>query len=211
MASGYCPTCGTEVDPDARFCPTCGAVLAADQEQPERIELPAAPGWPDQQDAALASEAAPAADPEEQLTFAEQETPAPAADPPVAAQPDQDAGVDLHLTWPTMLSGWLIGIGSAVGALSLLTTLGDGVSLVLFLALLGVSATIFLADRLPEVPRLRLLILSVSLVGLGIGFERAGFGARGAGSVLFVAMIAAAGGALLIELDRDRPLPPPSR
>jgi hypothetical protein len=51
----------------------------------------------------------------------------------------------------------------------------------------------------------------VTLVGLGIAFDRAGFGTRGIDTILLVAMIAAAGGALLIELDRDRPLPPRPR
>jgi hypothetical protein len=88
--------------------------------------------------------------------------------------------------------------------------LANAVSLLLFLALLGIAATVFLADRLPVVPRLRLITLGVVFVGLGVALERAGFSARGADSIFLVAMIAAAGGVLLLELDRDRPLPPPS-
>jgi hypothetical protein len=97
-----------------------------------------------------------------------------------------------------------------LGAVALIASLNDAVSLLLMLALLGVAATVFLVDRLPAIPRLRLINLSVTMVGLGVALERAGFGARGADSVLLVAMIAAAGGALLIELDRDRPVSPPS-
>jgi hypothetical protein len=40
---------------------------------------------------------------------------------------------------------------------------------------------------------------------------RAGFSVQGADTVFLVAMLAAAGGALLIELDRDRPMPPPNQ
>jgi hypothetical protein len=105
--------------------------------------------------------------------------PPPSAPPPSAAAPSPggpapaeaapSGPVELPITWPTTLSGWLIGVGSLVGALALIPSLTNAVSLLLFLALLGVAATVFLA------------------------------------------MIGAAGGALLIELDRDRPLPPPAR
>lgn len=211
MPDRFCPTCGTEVDAEARFCPTCGTVLVEDAEQ---AELPPAPAWPDRGEP-------PEPDPEEQLTLEPEEpveaaraSAGPAAEsespPPPAAAPTHTSGMDLPITWPTTLSGWLIGVGSVLGALALLASLSDGVSLLLFLTLVGVVATVFLADRLPEIPRLRLLTLSISLVGLGIAFERAGFGARGADSILLVAMISAAGGALLVELDRDRPLPPPA-
>lgn len=203
------------MDGEARFCPTCGTVLVEDAEQ---AELPPAPAWPDREEHPGPDEQS---QPEEQLTLEPEEpveaaraSEGPAAEsvpsPPPAAAPPGTTGLDLPVTWPATLSGWLIGIGSVLGVLALLASLSDGVSLLLFVALGGVAATVFLADRLPEIPRLRLLTLSISLVGLGIAFERAGFGARGADSILLVAMIAAAGGALLVELDRDRPLPPPA-
>ena len=110
-----------------------------------------------------------------------------------------------------MLSGWLIGGGSLLGALALIPRLGNVVSLLLFLALVGIAATVFLADRVPDVPRQRLVILVVSMIGLGVGLARAGFSVQGTETVFLVAMLAAAGGALLIELDRDRPMPPPER
>lgn len=250
MADRYCPSCGTEVDADARFCPTCGITLEGD-EQPE---LPAAPAWPQSvpprgerepesvgttDDAAAEtasvtavpeSTSSEAAAPEPEAAPAPPE-PRPAAPPapgtaapvsqaprvepaqPVPPAPPPGAGLDLPFTWPTMLSGWLIGIGSFVGALALIPNFGNVVSLLLFLALGAVSAAIFLADRVPHVPRLRMWILIITMVGLGVALDRAGIGfvQRGTDSVLLIAMLAAAGGALLIELDRDRPMPPPER
>jgi zinc-ribbon domain len=227
MPERYCPTCGTEVDEDARFCPTCGTTLGVDQPQ-----LPPAPTWPEPDSASEAPEATGAGDAAEPEAGAEPEPGAkvePQSEPEPAEQPKLEPGSDsvgeppphpapapgsraeLPWSWPTMLSGWLIGAGGVVGALALIPSLANPVSLLLFLALIGVAATVFEADRLPEIPRLRLIILSVSLVGLGIALERAGFRASGVDSLLLVAMIAAAGGALLVELDRDRPVPPPAR
>jgi hypothetical protein len=84
------------------------------------------------------------------------------------------------------------------------------ISLFLFLALLGVAATVFLADRLPEIANLRLLVLVTVMIGLGVALDRAAFTVRGLETVLLIAMLAAAGGVLLVELDRDRPVPPPN-
>jgi hypothetical protein len=120
----------------------------------------------------------------------------------------------MPFTWPATLSGWLIGAGSLVGALFLIPRLTGGgylVSLLLFLALLGVAATVFLADRVPHIPHLRLITLSTTLIGLGVALSRAAFAIQGVDTLLLVAMLAAAGGAILIELDMDRPFPPPDR
>jgi len=230
MADRYCPSCGTEVDADARFCPTCGITLESDQ-QPE---LPAAPSWPQPEpgraaaepesvDAADAHDAAaetadmaavPEAAPPERRPVAPV-SPPPRVEPaqPVPPTPPAGAGMDLPFTWPTTLSGWLIGIGCAVGALALIPNFGNVVSLLLFLGLAGVAAATFLPDRVPHIPRLRMWILAITMVGLGVALDRAGIGfvQRGTDSVLLIAMLAAAGGALLIELDRDRPMPPPPR
>jgi hypothetical protein len=122
--------------------------------------------------------------------------------------------LELPITWPTTLSGWLIGAGSLLGAIFLIPRLGSAgyvVSLLLFLALLGIAATIFLADHVPDIPRLRLIVLVTTMVSLGVGLARAAFGIAGVDTLFLVAMLAAAGGALLIELDRDRPMPPPRR
>ncbi|HEX9634124.1 MAG TPA: zinc-ribbon domain-containing protein [Candidatus Limnocylindria bacterium] len=241
MADRYCPSCGTEVDADARFCPTCGITLETD-DQPE---LPAAPAWPQPEPTRAQAEPEPidatdhggatetanmaavpdSAVPDSAVPDAPPAPPepgpiAPVSHParvepaqPVPPAPPAAAGIDLPFTWPTALSGWLTGIGSAVGALALIPNFGNVVSLLLFLALTGVAAAVFLADRVPHVPRLRLWILVISMVGLGVALDRAGIGfvQRGTDSVLLIAMLAAAGGALLIELDRDRPMPPSER
>ena len=113
--------------------------------------------------------------------------------------------------WPSTVAGWLIGAGSLLGAIFLIATLGNVVSLLLFVALLGVAATVFVADRLPVIPQLRLLVLVTTMIGLGVGLARAGFTVNGVDTLFLLAMMAAGGGALLIELDRDRPWPPPER
>jgi hypothetical protein len=133
--------------------------------------------------------------------------------PETSASPGGQSA-ELPFSWPTLLSGWLIGIGSVVGAVALIPRLaGAGylLSMLLFLALLGIAATIFLADQLPAIPRLRLIVLGTTLIGLGVGLARAAFAIQGIDTVFLIAMLAAAGGAVLIELDRDRPFPPPER
>jgi hypothetical protein len=114
----------------------------------------------------------------------------------------------MPFTWPTTLSGWLIGAGSAFAALSLLPRLGNPLDLLLFVALLAISASIFLADRIPRIERQRFVVLVVLVLGLGVALERAAFAFRGVHTIFLIAMILAAGGAMLIELDRDRPVPP---
>jgi len=118
---------------------------------------------------------------------------------------------DIPITWPTTVAGWLIGAGSLLGAIFLIASLGNVVSLLLFVALLGIAATIFAANRMPEIPHLRLLVLVTTMIGLGVGLARAGFTVAGADTLFLLAMLAAGGGALLVELDRDRPWPPPER
>jgi hypothetical protein len=142
--------------------------------------------------------------------------PPPPVQPAAAAPVPGGAGTsaDMPFTWPTTLSGWLIGTGSLVGALVLIPRLagaGYMLSLLLFLALLGIAATIFLADHVPHVPHLRLIVLCTAMVGLGVALARAAFDIRGIDTLFLVTMLAAAGGALLVELDWDRPFPPPGR
>ncbi len=108
-----------------------------------------------------------------------------------------------------MLSGWLIGAGSGLAALTLLPVLGNPLNLLLFLALLAITASVFLSDRMPAFPHQRLATLAVVLVALGIALERAAFRVRGIDTIFLVMIVAAAAGALLLELGRDRPVPPP--
>jgi hypothetical protein len=232
-ADPFCPNCGTEVDADARFCPTCGRTLlvaepeatAADDEPTAAVPrqgatagdepapaIPAAPSWP------------PAPDPIEPPEQSPPEPPPPT--PPAAPPPARDARTpdapaagappaatrsepDLPFTWPVMLSGWLIGAGSGLAALTLLPGLGNPLNLLLFVALLAITASIFVADRMPAIPHQRLATFAVLLVALGIALERAAFRVRGIDTIFLVMIVAAAAGAILVELGRDRPMPPP--
>jgi hypothetical protein len=49
-------------------------------------------------------------------------------------------------------------------------------------------------------------LLVVVVAAFGIGLWRVGFGANFAGVVFFLAALAAAAGAIMVELGRDRPL-----
>jgi hypothetical protein len=130
--------------------------------------------------------------------------------PPPSPAPAPAAVIsDLPFSWPTTLSGWLIGAGSVVAGLGLIASLDRAVSALLFLALLWMAAAVFLGDRIPEIPRQRFVVLATTLIGLGVALDRAGFTVRGWDTAFLIGMLAAAGGALLIELDRDRPMPPP--
>ena len=231
MPDRFCPSCGTEVEADARFCPSCGTTLAleGDDEPQAEAQLPPAPAWPagettpdsnppatDEPTLTDAPDAEPGAAPAQAThgqASAESSAAPPAAPPPPAAEPvaPVNRSPDIPVTWPSTVAGWLIGSGSLLGAIFLIATLGNVVSLLLFVALLGVAATVFVADRLPEIPHLRLLVLVTTMIGLGVGLARAGFTVNGVDTLFLLAMLAAGGGALLIELDRDRPWPPPER
>src|SRR5215210_6783891 len=130
----YCPNCGTEVDDNAVFCPTCGQAI----DQATETQMPAAPGWPDppgteRADPPAAEPVAPsAASAADDATRVERQPAAPIAPQPVgsrdvshldAGPPTQQAdrparpAVDLPITMPVTLSGWLIGIGALLAAL----------------------------------------------------------------------------------------------
>lgn len=247
MTDRFCPSCGTEVDDDARFCPTCGRTLEIDVAEPVEAEpepetvgrqkelglpaeesvaepageapaaetatIPAAPAWPPQEPEVAADRAEQVVEPSPPPPAAPPPPPPPSApEPSAAGAPAAGAGgePDLPLTIPTTLSGWLIGAGSFLAALSLLPRLGNLLDLILFLALLAVSASVFLADRVPRIDRQRMITLVVLMIALGVGLERAGFAWRGTQTIFLVAMLFAAGGALLLEFDRDRPVTPPA-
>lgn len=225
MVDRFCPSCGTEVGEDARFCPTCGQTLH-EEGGTARDELPAAPAWPDPPEGERGepmqepetnqapderSSEQPDRAPETAPHTAPQPRPAAmAAPPPGGAGPAQPAEpIELPFTAPTTLSGWLIGVGSVAGAIALIPRLASVLNVLLFLGLLGVAATIFLSDRMPDIPRRQLLVLLVVVIGLGVALERSAFTVRGLDTLFLICMLVAAGGVLLLELDRDRPMPPP--
>jgi hypothetical protein len=206
----FCPNCGTEVDDTAVFCPTCGQPV----DQASEAEMPSAPGWPEPASPPAAAEQPREPDaiderPREEVTRVEAQ-PANTAPPPARREPAGPA-VNLPLTMPLMLSGWLIGIGALLAALGIVIGLFDGVlnpiELILLLALVGIAATIFFSGSLPTVPNMRLATLSVALIGFGIALDRLGFGGAGVGELLlFLGTAMAAIGAIILELGRDQPL-----
>jgi hypothetical protein len=111
---------------------------------------------------------------------------------------------------PVTLSGWLVGIGAAVGALGALVELFGGVSaidLLLLVVLAGIAVSVFFSASLPEIPNLRLATLAVVLVAFGVALDRIFIGAANAGTLLLLLGTAAASiGAVILELGRDQPL-----
>ncbi|HEX2265764.1 MAG TPA: hypothetical protein VHH14_05725 [Solirubrobacterales bacterium] len=193
--------------------------------------MPAAPAWPESPRAPEAG-TAPAAgvrsDPDppappmasyDEGTRVERQPAAPpppaaaATPPPPPPQESRGPSIDLPITTPLTLSGWLIGIGAIIAALGVIIGLFDGVlnpiELILLLGLLAIAATVFFANSLPRIPNLQLATLVVSLIGFGIALDRLGFGGAGAGELLlFLGTAAAAMGAIILELGRDQPLGP---
>ncbi len=189
--------------------------------EPETVAIPPAPVWPPPEPEPLQREpeppepepadaAQPAAEPAAEARPTGEPAPPPPPGPAAPSGPTTPSGpaADLPITWPVTLSGWLIGAGSLAAALTLLVRLGNPINLVLFLALLGIAASVFLADRVPTIPHQRLAVLAVLMIALGVALERAAFRIQGVESIFLIAMIVAAGGALLLELGRDRPVPP---
>jgi hypothetical protein len=120
--------------------------------------------------------------------------------------------VDLPITMPVTLSGWLIGIGAALGALGLVIGFFDGINpidLILLLGLVAVAVAVFFPTVVASFPNLRLTTLVIGLIGLGIALDRLGFARAGAGELLlFLGTVAASIGGIILELGRDQPLGP---
>jgi hypothetical protein len=140
--------------------------------------------------------------------------PGPAGSSPAGDRPISGGGhprgsqLDLPITWPVTLSGWLIGIGSLVGALAVLLdfrAFTNPVTLIAFLLLLAVAAVVFFSASVPAIPHRELWIMVVVLVGFGAALERVGGGTAFAGVIFFLATGAAAAGAIIVELGLDRP------
>jgi hypothetical protein len=184
------------------------------------------PGWsverpreaeaePDAADVTRVVESQPEPDVEAGPALASPAPPPRASSPPPASREPARPAVDVPLTMPVTLSAWLIGGGAALGALGALIASFDGlgtvIDLLLLVGLVAVAASVFLSDRLPHVPQLRLITLSVVLVAFGVALDRLGLGRAGAGDLLlFLGTAAAAIGAIILETGRDQPLGGPS-
>jgi hypothetical protein len=134
----------------------------------------------------------------------------PTAVPPVP-HPSPSSQVNLPVTMPVTLSAWLIGGGAAFAALGVLIGLFtppiNPIELLLLVALIGIAVTVFLSDKVPVVPHLRLATLAVLLVAFGVALDRIGFGILGFPELLLFLGTGAAGiGAILLELGYDQPL-----
>lgn len=234
----FCPTCGQPIDqatetemPPAPSWPDPEprASQPAD-EPPEPAEQPPRDdgGWatePDREpppprdddaaDVTRVVEPQPAPDAEAAPTPSRDAPQERAATPPPASREPAGPAVNLPLTMPVTLSAWLIGGGAALGAIGALISLFDGlgtaIDLLLLIGLLAVAASVFLSDRVPHIPQLRLITLSIVLVAFGVALDRLGFGRAGAGELLlFLGAAAAAIGAIILETGRDQPLGGPS-
>ena len=220
----FCANCGTQVEEDARFCPACGEPIEPDAAN----ALPPAPAWPAPEPEPGAEQAAHA---DGSPAVTEQSTLGPppepghpsaghempeASSPPVAASP-RARPTPQGVTLPATLSGWLVGAGAAVAALSIFLPwvpfaerytagwgLASGLNVLLLLLLLAVAATIFFAEAVPRPAHLELAILAVALIGLGVGLDRLAIGGAAAGAILFtLGVLAASLGAILPLIGRD--------
>ena len=202
----YCPNCGTEVDETAAFCPTCGQPL--DEVREAGGAAPSGPPAP--ADQPIGSAAAPPP-----TTRAHPQEVPPGSAPEAGPQTSSLPRVDLPITWPVMLSGWLIGIGALVAIVGLIVIFFsylNPIDLVLLVLLILIAATVFVSASLPAVPHLRIATMAVALIGLGVALDRIGFGSAGLGALLlFLGTAAVSAGALLAEIGRDSPMASPGR
>jgi hypothetical protein len=229
----FCPTCGQPIDQEIEAeMPPAPSWPEPEPRAPQPASEPAEPaspvpaeepsprddrGWPAEPERELEPEAEvtrvvpqPAPDDEAEPPTHAAPPARPSAAPPAAREPAGPA-VELPVTMPVTLSAWLIGGGAALGAIGALIALFDGlgtaIDLLLLIGLLAVAASVFLSDRLPNVPQLRLITLSVVLVAFGVALDRLAFGRAGAGELLlFLGTAAAAIGAIILETGRDQPL-----
>ncbi|HEU5056964.1 MAG TPA: hypothetical protein VFU21_10590, partial [Kofleriaceae bacterium] len=202
--------------PEPTRAPEPEATEAPDPEPPDD-ESAAAP--PAVEPARARAEAAPQPEAHQPPP---QHQPPPSAAPPAAGYPSAGAPppsgtqIDLPITWPVTMSGWLIGGGSFVAAIGFLADMfafrgaGSAVSVIMLLLTLGIAATVFLSASVPAVPHLRLATLCVVFIAFGIALDRLGFNAAGFGTLLvLLGAGAAAAGAVILELGRDQPMSGP--
>ena len=214
----FCPNCGTEVDESAVFCPTCGQAIdqEAEIDMPGRPRLAGAGRRRRQRRAGVAGTPSRGRRPTRRST---QDQPASrrlraAGRPAPDDRPHRRGPVGRPaFTMPVMLSGWLIGGGSLLGALGARHGLFSGsvnlVELLLLLGLGGIAATVFLSASFPTIPNLRLATMAIVLVGFGVALDRLSLGAAGIGELLLLLGTAAAAmGAIILEIGRDQPMGP---
>jgi zinc-ribbon domain len=198
----FCPNCGTEIDESALFCPSCGQSIEALPDGP--LDESAQPA---------AARTAPTARTEAHPGAAEPGTGPwvpPGATPP-PAEPSPFSQINVPVAMPVTLSEWLIGGGAALGGVGALIGLFGGIvnpiEFILLVVLIGIAATVFFSDSVPNIPHLRLATLAVVLVAFGVALDRIGFGIAGLGELLlFLGSGAASIGAIILELGYDQPM-----
>ena len=124
--------------------------------------------------------------------------------------------MELPITWPVTMSGWLIGGGSFVAAIGFVADMfafrgaGNAMNVIFLLLMLGIAATVFLSATVPAIPHLRLATLCIVFAALGVALDRLGFSVAGFGTLLvLLGTAAAAAGAVILELGRDQPMAGP--
>lgn len=236
--ASFCPSCGRAIDSGVGASADQTAAIPPAPAWPTPAPRePDAEAEPDQPQPALPSDgAAPPSEPEPASAASAQAAADPAVDrdPPASPPPPADAGptsgpapgggqpaaggtqIDLPITWPVTLSGWLIGGGALVAAVGFLADTfavrgaGSAVSIIFLLLTLGIAATVFLSASVPAIPHLRLATLCIVFMAVGIAFDRLGFNAAGFGTLLvLLGAGAAAAGAVILELGRDQPMAGP--
>lgn len=120
---------------------------------------------------------------------------------------------------PALLSDWCAGAGALLALLAMFLPwrvagaytsgwgLSSGVNLLYTIVILAVLAIVFLPDLLPKIPQRALVLLSVGLVGVGMGLDRLGQPLTGVGGTLFlIAALGIAVGGAVAQLGYDRPV-----
>lgn len=241
--AAFCPSCGRPIAPPDHDDQAAAIPAApvwpepANNAQPMTSEpaSPEAPGFsptseavsgepPPVYDAPAVSEPQAAADAaRSELPPPQRAAPPPAGPPPGGVHPSLPGErssapqVELPITWPVTLSGWLIGGGAFAAAIGFIADLfafggaGNAVSVIFVLLMLGIAATVFISASMPAIPHLRLATLCVVFVAVGVAVDRLGFNVAGFGTVLvLLGAGAAAAGAVILELGRDQPMAGPT-
>jgi hypothetical protein len=137
--------------------------------------------------------------------------------PPAATTQPASPRAPSGVATPATLAGWLLGMGSVVGALALFLPWVQGVgytelwglattpNLLLLILLVAVAVSVFLPGVIPAFAQRSLAIMAVTLIGVGIGLDAVARPASATGALIFLlGLIAAAVGTLLPDLGLDR-------